>query len=69
MKAENLVAVDARPEEARGYICLCLLSFFSTCRVAGGEVITTKEAVRDLQNNCSCCLVVVPAPLSHVLNS
>jgi hypothetical protein len=22
-----------------------------------------------LQNNCSCCLVVVPAPLSHVLNS
>jgi hypothetical protein len=38
IKAENLVAVDARPEEARGYICLCLLLFFSTCRVwAGGR--------------------------------
>jgi hypothetical protein len=43
--------------------------FFYMQGVGGGEVITTKEAVRDLQNNCSCCLVVVPAPSSHVLNS
>jgi hypothetical protein len=36
MKAENLVAVDARPEEARGYICLCLLLFFLHSGCGGG---------------------------------
>ncbi len=62
----QLMHVQKKHEDI--FVCACFC-FFLHAGCEGGEVITTKEAVRDLQNNCSCCLVVVPAPSSHVLNS